>query len=697
VGIGVATTAGHEIKKNAGFLARNVISQALQETLNLDHIVRLSLESLKPHFEGAQLACSLFSTDGDSLHPVWVSSQSGGGDQFMHQEGLLWKVSLEATTQANTRNPDGYQLSFIENESRKYGVMVLVGGDRAMFELVKFISQGFQQVALEIEETSDVHRLTRELEILNRTAKSLTTSLDLDTILVAIMQGVWELFPEELAILTLIDFDRDELHIKIPLTGDPNHVARFEPDEVSGIVGNCLENRATSVVPDVGSDGRFDPEVDSVPGKSPQSLMCVPLLTHDRTLGALSILSDSATAFGKKDLNLLLAFGASVSVAISNARFLHEVTSANADLEDSRREIEQSRNTLLALFDNLDDELYIIDRDYQLIAVNKTRAKRTGSTPQDLVAGICYQVLENRDSPCPACLARQTFDHGRKTMRIENSIGKDHQFIIREIYTYPIIDAEGKVFQSILQLRDITEQRRMEASLIQAEKLAALGQLSAGVAHELNNPITAVIANTQLLKRELEPVDLDSESVDLIEQAGRRAQKVVRALLDFSRQEPYEFHPVDINQSILHALALVEKQWEKANIKLIQELDSGLPQIHGNTDHLQSVWLNLLVNAKDALEGGAGEVTLRTEKKGDFVIIQVADTGKGIPQEYINRIFDPFFTTKAPGKGTGLGLATCFRIIDQHRGTIEVESTLNVGTTFTVKLPIDSPKDLRAD
>jgi two-component system NtrC family sensor kinase len=686
----VSTSAGHELKKNAGVLARSVISQALEETLNLEQIVHLTLELVRSHFQGAILACSLHTRDGSALHPVWVNSDSSLGSQFLNQEGLLWDVSKALTDTKEIEMPSGYQSAVIENETRQYGIMILGRGDRAMLELVKFIAEGFQEVAGQIEETSDIHRLTRELEILNRTAKSLTTSLDLDTILVAIMQGVWELFPDEVAILTLLDFDRDELYIKIPLTGDPNHVVRYEPENVVGIVGDCIDNRATSVVPNIGTDSRYDADLDSEIGLSTQSLMCVPLLTHDRVLGALSILSNSLDGFAKKDLDLLVAFSASVSVAISNARFLHEVTKANANLEDSRREIERSRNTLLALFDNLDDELYIINREYELIAVNQARANRAGTAPQDLVTRKCFQVLEDRDSPCPACLAKPTFDAGKKTMRIENTIGADHQFIIREIYTYPINDAEGNVFQTILQLRDITERRRLEASLIQAEKLAALGQLSAGVAHELNNPITAVIANTQLLQRELKPVEVDLESVDLIEKAGRRAQKVVRALLDFSRQEPQEFHTVDVNQSIQNALALVEKQWERAKVKLTRNLTSDLPPIHGNTDHLQSVWINLLVNAQDALDEQPGEVMLRSERRGEFVVVQVQDTGAGIPKEYISRIFDPFFTTKAPGKGTGLGLATCFRIVDQHRGTIEVDSETEVGTTFTVRLPIES-------
>jgi two-component system NtrC family sensor kinase len=690
VSIGVTTIAGQELKKNAGALARNVISQALQDTLNLEQIVVLTLESLKPQFQGAELACSLMAKDSHSPQPVWIHAESSVKKQFLNKAGILWEIIEGSLESDDPEIPSGFQIVFIENESGFYGVLVLRRGDRAMFELVKIIAEGLQKVAVQIEETSDVHRLTRELEILNRTAKSLTTSLDLDTILIATMQGVWELFPECVAILTLLDFDREQLYIKIPLTGEPDKVVRYETEEIAGIVGDCIKNRATSVVPDIGTDRRFVVDLDSEKGLSPKSLMCVPLLTPDRALGALSILSTKLDVFRKRDLDLLVAFGASVSVAISNARFLHEVTTANANLEESRREIEHSRNTLLALFDNLDDELYIINQDYELIAVNQARARRAGAAPQDLVTRSCYRVLEERDSPCPACLAKQVFDVGQKTKRIENTLGPDHQFIIREIYTYPIIDAEGGVIQTILQLRNITEQRRLEAYLIQAEKLAALGQLSAGVAHELNNPITAVIANTQLLQRELEPIDVDLESVDLIEQAGRRAQKVVRALLDFSRQETQEFQSVDVNQSIQKALALVEKQLERAKVNLTRKLTPDLPSIHGNSDHLQSVWINLLVNAQDALNEQPGEVILRSELKGEFIVVQVTDTGEGIPQEYLNRIFDPFFTTKAPGKGTGLGLATCFRIVDQHRGTIEVESTPNEGTTFTIRLPIES-------
>jgi two-component system NtrC family sensor kinase len=282
----------------------------------------------------------------------------------------------------------------------------------------------------------------------------------------------------------------------------------------------------------------------------------------------------------------------------------------------------------------------------------------------------------------------ETFERGVKTKRAERVRTSAHQTIEREIYTYPILDTEGDIAQTILRLHDVTEQRRLEASLVRAEKLAALGQLAAGVAHELNNPITAVLANTQLLERESNPEAVDIESIHLIEQAGRRAQKVVRELLNFARQDPQEFRLVDVNRTIEQALSLVERQWRRAKVGLTSDLGRELPPVSGNADHLQSVWLNLLVNAHDALQGKPGEVTIRSTVVDSWVQVQVRDDGTGISPEDMNRIFEPFFTTKAPGKGTGLGLATSYRIIEQHEGLIEVDSTRGEGTTFTVRLPI---------
>jgi two-component system NtrC family sensor kinase len=238
--------------------------------------------------------------------------------------------------------------------------------------------------------------------------------------------------------------------------------------------------------------------------------------------------------------------------------------------------------------------------------------------------------------------------------------------------------------------QDVTEKRRLEASLAQSEKLAAVGQLAAGLAHEINNPLTAIIANTQLLQRELKADEDIMEMIDLIARAGQRAAQVVRNLLDMARKEEYIFEPVDLDQTLQKAFALVQHELVARSIQLSYEPAEGLPKILASKDHLQGVWVNLLTNAIDSFEEcDHREIRVATTMQNNEVRVIFMDNGKGIPSEKLNRIFEPFYTTKAPGRGTGLGLSLCHRIIKQHGGSIHVDSEVGVGTIFTVALPID--------
>lgn len=667
---------------------RGAFAQALRDVVNLSQVAQLALDHLRNFFRGADLTLSLVTTKENHLTPIWANHKGELCNQFLRQEGILWDVAIKTFKGQDRRFPLDIYSTPVDMEGSHLGVFVLRGGDEDMMQLVDYVAQELAQTATQMEEISEVQQLSRELAILNQIGKSLTAYTELDNILVATMQGIWELFQVEVASLILLDFDEQNMLIKIPLTGEPDHIKRFDAGEMRGIVGNCISQRAIALVEDISLEPLFDPTMDSVDGYSTNSLLCVPLLVRDRAMGAISLINNNDGPFEKRDVDMLVTLAASVAVAVANARLIHEITAANINLQESRREIERSRSTLLALFDNLDDELYIIDRNYTVIAVNRSRAERVGLEPQKLVGKLCYKVLEGQLKPCPECRTQETFIERKKTSRTERTRGTDGQVVEREIYTYPIVDAGEHVSQTILQIRDVTDQRRLEVSLVQAEKLAALGQLAAGVAHELNNPITAVIANTQLLQRELDPDRVDMESVELIERAGKRAQRVVRALLDFARQEAEEFHLVDVNHTIQQALSLVERQWERANVELVRDLSTDLLEVEGNADYLQGVWLNLLVNAYDALEGKPGKVSVQSRKQGSFVVVRVEDNGVGIVPGDMKRIFEPFFTTKAPGKGTGLGLATAFRIIEQHQGKIEVDSSPGAGTLFIVRLPI---------
>ncbi|MGQ0602590.1 MAG: ATP-binding protein [Anaerolineales bacterium] len=546
-----------------------------------------------------------------------------------------------------------------------------------------------------------------ELAALNKIAATLTATVQLDEILPSIIDGIRELLHVEAASLLLLDEEHGEMIFKKTLAEDTDWIFQYSMDVGQGLVGECVRTGKPLLVNNAKADPRFYTTVDAVTGFDTRSVLCAPLITREQTLGAIEVINKQTSAFDAHDQELLMSMTGSVAIAIQNARLFHKLTVANADLEASRWEVTHSRNTLRALFDGIPHPIYIVDRNFKLVALNLSAARIAGAPnsaadllpndqlgdttkPQALVGRLCYEALYDRATPCVGCRILETLTHGQSTQRSERRWETDNQPTEWEISTYPIKDANGYTLQAVLFLQDVTDKRRLEASLAQSEKLAAVGQLAAGVAHEINNPLTAIIANTQLLQREL-PAGDARESVTLIALAGERALKVVRSLLDFARQERYEFTPTDVNASIQSALRLVENLLNKANVQVITEFDGALVQVPASHDHLQGVWLNFLLNARDALNDSTGDIRVTTRQYESELHVTIADTGVGIAPEQLRRIFEPFYTTKEPGRGTGLGLSTCHRIIKQHGGHIRVDSRVGHGTVFTVVLPTVTP------
>jgi signal transduction histidine kinase len=227
------------------------------------------------------------------------------------------------------------------------------------------------------------------------------------------------------------------------------------------------------------------------------------------------------------------------------------------------------------------------------------------------------------------------------------------------------------------------------AHLNRAARLAAAGEIALGVAHQINNPLTTVIAESGLLLSEMKPDSPGYDSAIAIEQAAYRAGSVVQRMLDFARTVPYQMTAQDINRSVHNSIALVRAQIEP-RARITVHLALSLPPIQASEVHLEDVWVNLLLNARDALENhDDGEIDVRTEldEKSNMVMVTIADNGKGIPQDQQPRIFDPFFTTKE--RGTGLGLSICHEVIVRHGGRLEVRSQIEQGTTFIIHLPLD--------
>ena len=226
--------------------------------------------------------------------------------------------------------------------------------------------------------------------------------------------------------------------------------------------------------------------------------------------------------------------------------------------------------------------------------------------------------------------------------------------------------------------------------LVNSEKMASLGKLAAGIAHEINNPMGGILIYSSLLMEALEGEDARRQDLEKIVQEATRCKEIVKSLLEFSRQTEPKMEPTDINKAITDGLFFLENQALFHNIEIVKNLAPQLPRVRGNGSQLKQVFMNIVVNAAEAMHGG-GTLTITTGLSGDKkdIWIDFADTGEGIPQENLSRIFDPFFTTKEVGKGTGLGLSTSYGIIDGHGGRIDVKSQVGQGTTFRIELPAE--------
>jgi hypothetical protein len=239
---------------------------------------------------------------------------------------------------------------------------------------------------------------------------------------------------------------------------------------------------------------------------------------------------------------------------------------------------------------------------------------------------------------------------------------------------------------SLLVLDDITEKVRLEDQLLQAEKLSSIGLLAAGIAHEVNTPITGISSYTQMLLKDTPESDQRKPILEKIERQTFRAAEIVNGLLSFSRMSGSESKALDINQLIDDSLALLDHQLQRSHIRVVSQFDGSLPPVYGNRGKLQQVFVNLFLNARDAMPSG-GELMVLTAMNESTVVVDISDTGAGIAEENLKKIFDPFFTTKAIGKGTGLGLAITYGIIQEHGGGIFVDSDSGKGTHFRLKLP----------
>lgn len=488
-------------------------------------------------------------------------------------------------------------------------------------------------------------------------------------------------------------------------------IYQVDPLEGSGLVRECLRTAHPLLIENAPADLRYQPEIDAPPGVKVHSMIIAPLVSNGRILGAIQVVNklspvhgtaaaqNTNGVFSSQDLDHLCLIANLMANALFGSWLLERVNVADLDghlarqeagiQSGSRLELENIRRVLIALLENFPASMYMVDQNYGLDLVNLAAARRAGRPPAALLGLTCYSALYQRSEPCPGCMAAETLASGRSTLRRQSRLGEADETSEWEIRSYAVLDDGSKVSHAILLEQDISEKSLLEGFVAQSEKLAALGHLAASVAHEINNPLTAIIANAQILQRELPPGDERLESVDLIALAGARAAQMVRNLLDFARKEQGQFVLTNINDTLRSSLALVQHELMARSITLSFDPAENLPQVMARSDSLQGVWLNLLLNAIESIDRVGGMIRVTSRRVGDDLQVSIVDNGRGIPPDRLERIFEPFYTTKAPGRGTGLGLSVCSRIIEQHNGRMQVQSHVGVGSQFTVILPIN--------
>ncbi len=416
-------------------------------------------------------------------------------------------------------------------------------------------------------------------------------------------------------------------------------------------------------------------------------IVSIPLDRQGAFAGLLIIGSKDARKFREKKIDLTQAFGNQISTALNNASLFQQV--------------KQSEELYADLYEHSPDMYHSVDRKGIVVSCNLTEAQILGLRKEEIVGRALLHLYPPSQHPHVQNNLEKIFDFGQELKGIEEQMQRgDGSLIDVSVNTSLVYDGQGHPAVARMVLRDITEKKRMEMKILQAQKIDSIGNLAGGIAHDFNNILTAILGSASIMKRKVKGDERWIKYVDLIETTSRRGAGVTRQLLTFARKNSPHVEPVDLNVIIDQTIKLLVATIPKS-IHIKCELSPEPAIVEGDDGQLQQAILNLCLNARDAMPNGGvlvincRPVFLDEEhamqfhdgKPGNYVMVSIADSGCGIPPHILNHIYEPFFTTKEQGKGTGLGLSVVYGVIRGHNGYISVNSEIDSGTIFILYLP----------
>ena len=445
--------------------------------------------------------------------------------------------------------------------------------------------------------------------------------------------------------------ERLAIGIEMPLTGET-------------ILTRAVSDKVPCNVPDV----RREPLADAllIQQLGTQAYAVVPLVSRDKAIGLIWVDNYfNRKEISEEDMQFLVSFSNQIASAIESARLFEQVAMAEQQLEN--------------IFDAMSDMVYFNSSDYVIKRINKAVMNKLRLPEKDILGKKCYELFHGTTEPYVKCPHHKTVK--TKQAYIEE-LDDSHLGGTFLTSSSPIFDSVGEFIGSVHVVRDITELKQLQKKLVTSEKMAALGEVAAKVAHEIRNPLVSVGGFAKRLEKKLDG-NLQ-EYAGIIVKEVSRLEGILREILGFVKDVRLAKEPVDLNLLLDEIVRLMESDIEERGIALKKQYQE-IPEIFIDPNRVKEAIVNIITNAVQALSG-AGAVEIRTYMHGHEVVLEVRDTGKGIPEAELPSIFNPFFTTKS--SGTGLGLAITHRIIQEHNGWIEVESILDQGTVFRIYLPI---------
>ena len=455
------------------------------------------------------------------------------------------------------------------------------------------------------------------------------------------------------------------------------------PSALSGAssIGRRLLGRQTVLLDDPAGGRTCDPR-DAAFWRARGLYYFVPCVSEEDTIAVLALgRKESGAPLSSEDMALLAAVAGQAATALENGRLYGR-------LREKAGELDRMRQFSEDIIESLSDGLAVLDLDDRVIRWNAGFERLHGISREEAV-GRPLDDLFDADFVARLNAARAERPAGAELYRVPLLSGHDEPRRLRvKAATTPLLTPAGRTSGTMLIVVDSTARVQLEEQLQISEKMASIGLLAAGVAHEVNTPLTGISSFTQMLLEDAEPEDPRTKLLEKIEHQTFRAARIVTGLLNLARPGRTDtLGPVDVNAVIADVLVLLEHQLEAGRIRVRRELATPAAVVQGLEFKMQQVFLNLFLNARDAMPSG-GWLTVRSRVEGGAAVIEVADTGSGISPEHLSRIYDPFFTTKTAGQGTGLGLSVTYGVVQEHHGTIECASRPGQGTRFVLNLPL---------